>query len=664
MESLCSQKLGRFWQGLANSFAKLMAVSLIGLSLLAALVPQSIAAEGDSIQITDLTISPAAGSGGTISASHVVVIKGTFTNNTQDSIDLLELNLVSTPAIQSRTELALLLDDPTSANNLVTSDKSAVLRKINPGVEKEWRITFRGEEILGTDASGVFGLGVQQSSVGDGESTVVTTPWFFNADIKPTNVSFVVPLTTLNTHLANNKVQNLKRDLAEAKRLTDLIVNQSDASISWLQDSALRSWVNQLMAASDSEIPIILSSAIDGLSPATAHMPYGHTDLGALSRANQQEDLLDAIRLTRLSAPDRPLFYTPIDGSANRKTISALNEEGIRTIVSNKYLRGNERETTAAVATSASNPVLVHDLAASSCLANADQSEEAFFKLVTCVKSEIGMMTAESPQSSRSIIVLAPADWNISTERFTTLVAALKDQNWMQLVALDLVAAQEATQNFVSQSSDTADPLTRVTIQQANELRNEADILASLYVDQELASGFDSARILGFSDLWETETSAIRYLAVNLALLNTYLSAVSIEASSRITTPEETSDIPITVVNESDQAVSISIALSSKAKSRFSSEPSDLIQVESGQRITVPVSVTLVGAGVVDVEAYLIAPNGERFGEVEKIQISSAAYSQFARTLVWGAFGLLVLLAISNFVKRRKDRSSLETSAH
>jgi hypothetical protein len=274
------------------------------------------------------------------------------------------------------------------------------------------------------------------------------------------------------------------------------------------------------------------------------------------------------------------------------------------------------------------------------------------------------MMTAESPQSSRSIIVLAPADWKISTERFTALGAALKDQNWMQLVALDLVAAQEATQNFVSQSSDASDPLARLTIQQANELRNEADILSSLYVDQELASGFDSARILGFSDLWETEASAIRYLAVNLALLNTYLSAVSIEASSRITTPEESSDIPITVVNESDQAVSISIALTSKAKSRFSSEPSDLIQIESGQRITVPVSVTLVGAGVVDVEANLVAPNGERFGEVEKIQISSAAYSQFARTLVWGAFGLLVLLAISNFVKRRKDRSSLETSAH
>jgi hypothetical protein len=152
-------------------------------------------------------------------------------------------------------------------------------------------------------------------------------------------------------------------------------------------------------------------------------------------------------------------------------------------------------------------------------------------------------------------------------------------------------------------------------------------------------------------------------LTENIALLNEYLNAVSIQASGRITTPEVNSEIPITIVNESDRSVSVSIDLTSAATSRFSAEPTGIIQVDSGQRITVPVEISLVGAGVVDVQAQLIAPNGERFGEVENIQISSAAYSQFARTLVWGAFGLLVLLALSNFVKRRREKRSLETSA-
>jgi hypothetical protein len=181
-----------------------------------------------------------------------------------------------------------------------------------------------------------------------------------------------------------------------------------------------------------------------------------------------------------------------------------------------------------------------------------------------------------------------------------------------------------------------------------------------VFVDDDLVAGFSTSRILGFSELWGTSANATKYLSENLALIDSFLNSISIQGSSRITTPEESSEIPITIVNESERAVSVKIDLTSTATSRFSAIPTELIQVDSGQRITVPVAITLIGAGVVDVQAQLVAPNGERFGEVKKMQISSAAYSQFARTLVWGAFGLLVLLALSNFVKRRKDQRQLK----
>ena len=233
----------------------------------------------------------------------------------------------------------------------------------------------------------------------------------------------------------------------------------------------------------------------------------------------------------------------------------------------------------------------------------------------------------------------------------------------MQLTTLDLVAAAAPTENYVS--SQSADPrdFSRALVRQSQSLKVNTESVSALYADQELAAGFTAARVLGFSELWPSNARATQYLTDNLFLLNEYLGAVSIQASERITTPEESSEIPITIVNESDKSVSVSVSLTSNAASRFTAESSGLIQVDSGQRITVPVAVTLVGAGVVDVQAQLIAPNGERFGEVENIQISSAAYSQFARTLVWGAFGLLVLLALSNFVKRRKDKRSLKASA-
>jgi hypothetical protein len=626
--------------------------------LLAMPIAPSQAAEGDSVNITGMNISAISDSGGTLSNKHVVFLKGTFTNTSSQDISEIELNLVSTPAIKSRGELAELIADPTSANSLKPSSTSAVLRNIAPGATKNWQITFRGEDVLGDNASGVYGFGVQPDLPATSKATVITTPWFYNSDIKPTNVALVIPLTTLNTHLANDDVTDRKKDLAEAKRLTNLISNQDPSKVSWLQDSALNNWVEQLELETDSDVPNKLKTVIAGLAASTAVMPFGHTDLTALVRANQQDDLADAINQTRQLSGERPIFYVPAKGIADRQTVSLLNQQGIRSIISNEYLRGDERETTAAVANSASNPVLVHDLGASSCLSSADKDDANFFAAVTCIKSEIGMMTAESPQNSRTVLVVTPVKWKISNERLSALISILSDHNWMQLTTLDLVAAATPTDSYVaSQSADPRD-FSRALLRQAQNLKVNTESVSSLYDDQELAAGFAAARILGYSDLWSSNARATEYLTENNSLLNDYLNAVSIQASSRITTPEESSEIPITIVNESDSAVSVSIDLTSSATSRFTAEPTGVIQVDSGQRITVPVAITLVGAGVVDVQAQLIAPNGERFGEVENIQISSAAYSQFARTLVWGAFGLLVLLALSNFVKRRRDKRS------
>ena len=637
-------------------FTSLLGILALGLGLACAPEAVSTAAESDSIAITDLKISSIPGAGEDLPVRHVVVLRGAFTNNSDQVISKLELDLVSTPAINSRSQLAELISDPTITNNLISSNFSGVLRNIAPGAKKKWQITFIGEEVLGASAAGVYALGVKPNTPGGSEATVVTTPWFFNADIKPTNVAFAIPLTTLNTHLANGEVKNQKSDLAEAQRLTNLILNQTDSKITWLQDSALRIWVDQLAASSDSNIPADLIAALDDLSPSASFLPFGSSDLASLSLVKQQRDLLDAINLTRSIAANRPIIYAPIQGRANSEIISLLNGRGIKTIVSNEYLRGNAQLTTAAVVTSDSNSVLVHDLATSSCLSGADESDAALFKAVTCVKSEIGMMTAESPQRSRSIILLAPTNWKISAAGISEIIADLDNQNWIQLENLDLVASSEPTQNFDSLGAEYKNKITRLTIRQAEELRIKTETLASVFVDAGLDSGFNSSRILGFSELWQSGSDATKYLSENLALVDSYFSAVSIQASSRITTPEESSEVPITIVNEGDLEATVSVALTSKATSRFSSAPTELIKVGSGQRVTVPVAITLLGAGVVDVQAQLIAPNGERIGAVQNMQITSAAYGQFARTLVWGAFGLLVLLALSNFVKRQKDR--------
>jgi hypothetical protein len=652
----------RVQPGPSRNARALLAV-VLGIGLLALPAATSQADEGDPVKITGLSIAALPISVGAPNQNHVVILKGTFTNTSERTITKLNLNLVYTPAITTRSELAGLIADPTSANNLIPTDTSAILRNIGPGISKNWQITFRGEEVLGNEAAGVYGFGVDPDLPDDSKVTVITTPWFFNSDIKPTNVALIIPLTTLITHLANSEVTDRTKDLAEAERLNNLVINQDPSKITWLQDSALQPWVDQLEVDSDSDSPAKLRTSLSGLAPTTAVLPYGHANLEALVRADQQDDLADAIIQTRQFSGDRQIIYTPTKGIADKQTVSLLNQQGIRSMVSNEFLRGNQRETTAAIVSSASNPVLVYDLGASNCLTSADTDDASFFAAVTCIKSEIGMMTAESPQNSRNVLVLTPATWKISNERLSALVSVLSNHNWMQLTTLDLVAAAAPIENYVASQSADSREFSRALLRQAQNLKLNTESVSALYNDQGLASGFTASRVLGYSDLWPSNARATEYLTKNISLINEYLNAVSIQASERITTPEEKSDIPVTVVNESDRTVSVSVDLTSDAASRFSAEPTGIIQVDSGQRITIPVSITLIGAGVVDVQAQLIAPNGERFGEVENIQISSAAYSQFARTLVWGAFGLLVLLSLSNYVKRRKDKRSSDTSA-
>jgi hypothetical protein len=178
---------------------------------------------------------------------------------------------------------------------------------------------------------------------------------------------------------------------------------------------------------------------------------------------------------------------------------------------------------------------------------------------------------------------------------------------------------------------------------------------ASIFADPAYADAFGLARLRGFSSLWESGLQAAEFLVENEFLLSSYQDLISIESSKNVTVSSGTTEIPITVVNQSDRDVTVSISLTSPQSSLFTSDPSELITVPQGKRVTVPMSITLNNDGIFNVTAALYAPNGQAIGKTKLIQISSAEYQGLARTLVLVAFGLLIMLSISNVVKRRRE---------
>ena len=639
-------------RALPTIIATLFAITSLGLSATSAS-----AAPNDPIEFSSYVITPIQTQVLPAPPEHLVTLRGTYKNTSDTYISVLNLDLATFGPITTRTQLGELLREPASFNNqaVTITGVSARLRNLAPGVTKTWQVTFRGEQVLGADASGVFAIGLAPQTSEYGPSAAIAIPWFFNSVVQPTKVVLAVPLTTLSTNLANGESSDANTDLNEADRLSALLRSQGNTTVSWLVDSAISTWANNLVTNTDTASAKELVAALATLPVSAPALPYGHADLSALVRAGKQTEVGEIITRTVQNSAGAPIFYTPISGESDRPTTALLNQLSIKSIVSNQSIHDNERETTTASVTSSSNQVLVFDVAASNCLTDMESNERSFFRATTCIKAEIGMITAESPQSARSIIVLAPPNWKISSLGLTELLLPLSNHNWMQLAPLQEIAAQEATESFIALNKVNSRSFSRTLLRLSNEVKMNTDSVSALYNDPDLAASFTTARLLGYSDLWPSNAQASLYLEQNSKLLNEYLDAIALEASEQITTPQASSQIPITIVNASDRDVSVSLELTSTAASRFSAQPSGLVQVAPGQRVTVPVSITLIGAGIVTVRAQLIAPNGERFGAGKEIQISSAAYSQFARTLVLGAFGLLLALALSNFVKRRKE---------
>ena len=610
--------------------------------------------DGNQIKISNYLITPIPSTTNSANPAHLVTLQGSYTNNSNSQISELSLTLASSKAIENRTILGNLISNAYEVPDMTETKISARLSNLSPGESRSWQITFNWEQVLGLNAAGVFAIGAVPDSKEYGSTAAIPIPWFYNSNIKPTQVALTIPLTSLNSHLANGTSLNDAADLNEAKRLLALLQSSNNSASSWLLDSATTGWAEDLVTNSNSKVARELVEALKSLPAQTLISPFGYANFSALIKSGKQNEADEVIEKT-LSQSDGKVIYSPATGISDRETISFLNQQNIKTIISNDSIHANERITTNASVRAFSSNVMVFDVAASDCLKKVSGEQDSYFKTLICLKAEIGMITAESPQNARSVIVLAPTTWQISASELSELFFQLQNNNWMTLVSLQEISMDSPVESYLPVSKIFPQEFSRTLINQSNRLKLDTESVSALYDDPELASSFTVARLLGYSDLWPSNAQASRYFEQNSKLLAEYLTAIKIEASTRVTTPEVDSQIPITIVNDSDKDITVSLELTSASTSRFKAQPSGLIKVAQGQRVTIPISINLIGAGVVTAKAQLIAPNGERFGNGKEMQISSAAYSQFARTLVLGAFGLLLLLSIGNFVRRRRE---------
>ena len=623
----------------------LVAVATVTITSISGLSPAYAADENAQVRISNIgvTLDPSTN-------RYVIRIEGELANNGPTEIRNIRIVVGTENQIVSKYALSRFYDSRDNAN-LTESNNFAKLRRVSANSKANWNITFFADEVL-TFSNGLYGLGVSAYTDARFSSDVVAIPLFTAPPLNVMNTVFAVQLSTLNRHLANGG--SYRSDVQEINRLTSLIVNARDLEVTWIVDPVLYQWLAELASTELQEEALNLSNLLAEVSPKSISSVYSQPDVSRLLASSRDEDLINLVVRSQQFSGKNTLVLAPPDGNLTARAINRLGELGVVPIISNEYLTGDLYSNVEAKVVVDQTTSLVSDRATTNCL-RSDSDFVDQFQNRNCL---ISTLTLASIAQIKNSVVLTPADWQPAENELRSLYSELIGKTWLTIAPIAPLNSAQPTSNFAANTQYNVDPFSRELLDSGDSILADAVRTASIFTDLNYADAFGLARLRGFSSLWESGLQAAEFLVENEFLLSSYQDLVSIESSKNVTVSSGESEIPVTVVNQSDRDITVSIALTSPQTSLFDSPPSGLITVPQGKRVTVPMNVTLASEGILNVTAKLYAPNGQEFGRAKLIQISSAEDQGLPRTWVLVAFGLLVLLSISNVVKRRRETTS------
>lgn len=624
---------------ISRSAVFLLAFTGVGLSA----TPAGAATPNVSVYITNVisNVDPTTG-------QQIVQVTGELLNRDETSLDQVQVVLGTRSRFTNRESLHSFLSNRESAK-LTESKIAAKLTNIRSNQKRAWQITFVAQDVL-RDAKGIYGLGVLAKTDELLGSDVFALPILDSTNTTSLKTVIAVQLTTLNTHLASGG--SSPTDNAELDRLTNLITNAVDAPISWIVDPVLRQWLTELLETELSDKANALLELLDLISPKSTPTIYSQPDLATLLASNRGDDLTNlVVRTNQFSGTDK-IVIAPKSGQTSNAAITKLFELGVRPILANEFVVGSRFKSVSANTSIGESAALINDVALESCLNKKLQDAVTKFREQNCLQGDLAFVSSSGVDSA---LLLTPLDWNPGPDATVNLANSLGGKNWLTVTPLGELMTLAPVESQEMPMDIEVDSFSVDLIEQGDAISTNSTKTSSMFSDPNYSDAFSLARLRGFSALWPTGDLATEFLKSNERLLASYQDAISIDASRTITVSNTTSEIPITVVNSSDRDISIVVVLTSPISSRFASTPSSVVTIESGKRVTIPMDITLSGKGIINVTATIFAPNGQSIGKAKLIQISSAEYQGFARTLVLVAFGLLVLLSISNIVKRRRE---------
>jgi hypothetical protein len=663
--------------------------------------------------------------------SSTITVSGTITNDTGSTVSGIGVQLLSSPQwFKTRSQMNAYVANSSGVNLVPEGTPVAVTATLPNGGTGRWSASFSAASAVYSQF-GVYPLAAQAVSMDASLPLTSAEPtllpfWPGSGSARPLSIAWVWPLIDvpqqempqLGSCYQTLASASLATSLGSRGRLGTLLstgLRWADKThLTWAVDPALLSdatvMTQKYKVGGNSDCVgtkrMPASTAASGwlrtLRKGTANQPmfltpYADADVAALSHAGLDTDLRAAYTLGESVASQvlsRPFGENgtgtgdggsgsvawPADGTADAGVLTSLagnaristvvlNSEEMPELTSSSSSPADTAVTSVTTGIGTTMHVLLADSQLTSLLGSvsAGSSAGARFAVEQEFLAQTAMISAELPNSSRSIVVAPPRRWDPSAAEASALLSLTSQAPWLRPTSLSSLASSQGDQvprqalpgNKASSAELGGDYLGQV---------KSMDASVALYKNLLSQPGsntlrtLDAAAAVTESSAWRGNGDHAGRLAVGR--LSSYLSdnehEVQIITTGNPKTPEKfllggtSGDAPVSVHNGLDVPVQVKVAAILPSGSQLTvGEFDSQITVQAKGTSTVPMPVRSSGLGTTTLQIQLQTRNGTPLTWTsQSVSIQVTRYGRTLLVLIAAALGVLVLTSVARWIRR------------
>jgi hypothetical protein len=429
--------------------------------------------------------------------------------------------------------------------------------------------------------------------------------------------------------------------------------------------------------------------------------PYANVDVAALSHSGLEGNIQSAYQLgERVAGQILPHTFgtkgtgasggtvlkaaAPADGLADAGVLTSLaSDGGVNTVVlSSSELSpsvGGGEDALAKTVNSVGNgmSLLVANSRITSLLGTAAAAKTAAsqFALTQDFLAQTAMIAAEA-DTSRSLVVAPPADWDPSPGVANTLLSITANQApWLHVTGLSTLAAQAA-----KLPSTTPVPPKQVNGAELSDayLDSMATVRTSVSEFQDLlyqpparqVDQLDGAVASLESSAWRgTGSYGGSFVTAQLAGYLSYQEhKVQMVASKKLLLTGKSGETPVSVQNGLDQAIQVQVLATTPSGSKLTVGSGGMLKVPGDGTNTIKMSVHSSTIGTTTVQLQLVTQDGSPLSwTAQPLSVEVTQFGRLVLVIIGGALGILVLTSAYRLRRKRlagaRNRGSADETA-